>query len=100
MLKKVIFALVEWVALTVGTLVVFGTVHPSTTLQTVTITPVPDPVPALSEQYGCSTTGLGNTIPGGAIITVDDTTSHVSFDRGWASYEGTAPGVLVSVCVK
>jgi hypothetical protein len=54
----------------------------------------------LMQAYGCSTTGLPHTIPGGALVRQGETTVHTSFDAGWAVYEGHAPGVLVAVCLR
>lgn len=54
---------------------------------------------ALSVQYDCSTTGLPDgVIPAHAIILLDEQARLVSFDRGWASMEGTKPGTLLQVC--
>lgn len=48
----------------------------------------------------CTTTGLPEgAIPARTLIRLPD--GHlraVSFDRGWAAHQGTAPGVLVAVC--
>lgn len=49
----------------------------------------------------CTTTGLPEgSIPARTLIRLPD--GHlraVSFDRGWAAHQGTAPGVLVAVCL-
>lgn len=49
----------------------------------------------------CTTTGLPEgSIPARTLIRLPD--GHlraVSFDRGWAAHQGTAPGELVAVCL-
>lgn len=49
----------------------------------------------------CTTTGLPKgSIPARTLIRLPD--GHlraVSFNRGWAAHEGTAPGELVAVCL-
>lgn len=53
----------------------------------------------LSARYDCSRTGLApGEIPGSALLNLDGELHAVTFDRGWASYEGKAPGSLASVC--
>lgn len=53
----------------------------------------------LSERYDCSRTGLApGEIPGSALLNLDGELHAVTFARGWASYEGKAPGSLASVC--
>lgn len=58
-------------------------------------------VTELMEDHRCSTTGFGDAvIPPEAILRLDDGhTRVVSFDRGWASFTGKAPGTLVAVCL-
>ena len=55
----------------------------------------------LMEHERCTTTGLPEgSIPARTLIRLPD--GHlraVSFDRGWAAHEGTAPGVLIAVCL-
>lgn len=48
----------------------------------------------------CTTTGLPDgAIPARTLIRLPDGhLTAVSFDRGWAAHEGTAPGELVAVC--
>lgn len=53
----------------------------------------------LSERLGCSRSGLADgVIPGSALINLDGSLRAVTFDRGWASYEGRARGSLAAVC--
>jgi len=66
---------------------------------------VPDPdvvrTEALMSRYACSTHSLGKAIPAHAIVR-DAGTGHVrlvSFDQGWAAYQGRLRGTeLVAVC--
>lgn len=67
----------------------------------------PDPQVTHTEnlmgRFGCSTTGLGHTIPAHAIVRTSATgkVRLVSFSRGWAAYQGQVPGVeLVAVCAR
>ncbi len=56
---------------------------------------------ALMSAYQCSTRGLGQVVPAHAIVrrTATGGVRLVSFDRGWAVYEGKVPGVeLLAVC--
>ena len=68
----------------------------------VTATPADvDRTDELMSLYGCSTRGLGKVIPAHAIVrrTATGEVRLVSFDRGWAAYEGRLPGLeLVAVC--
>ena len=50
-------------------------------------------------EHDCQATGLPDEIPASAVIrTATGDPRWVSFDRGWAAYEGTSPGDLVAVC--
>lgn len=71
-------------------------------------TVTPDPLVAtaphearLMEEHRCSTTGFaGDAVPSRAILRLEDGSAHVvSFDRGWESFTGDAPGTLVAVCL-
>ncbi|QYJ03004.1 hypothetical protein KUV85_11735 [Nocardioides panacisoli] len=55
----------------------------------------------LMAEHQCSATGFGDgMVPSQAILRQEDgTTELVSFDRGWASFTGDAPGTLVAVCL-
>ena len=55
----------------------------------------------LMSVYDCSTHGLGTVVPAHAIVrrTGSGGVRLVTFDRGWAAYEGRLPGLeLVAVC--
>lgn len=53
----------------------------------------------LMERHQCSPTGLGpDVIPGSALVRRGDRVRHVTFDDGWATYTGAAPGTLLAVC--
>ncbi|MBZ5735801.1 hypothetical protein K8Z61_15005 [Nocardioides sp. TRM66260-LWL] len=58
-------------------------------------------VDRLMTRERCSPTGFGpSVIPARALLrTGDGVVRVVSFDRGWAAYEGRAPGTLVAVCL-
>jgi hypothetical protein len=50
-------------------------------------------------RFRCSTTGFaGREIPASALVRRDGVVRHVSFEAGWAAYQGTRPGTLVAVC--
>lgn len=54
---------------------------------------------ALMAAHDCSRSGFGSdVVPGSALIERDDEIQHVSFDDGWAVYEGDATGALLAVC--
>jgi hypothetical protein len=58
-------------------------------------------VAALASRYDCSASGLvSDVIPAHAVVRVGDAVRLTTFDRGWAVYEGKAPGTLVSVCAR
>jgi len=58
-------------------------------------------VAALSAKYDCSSSGVaGGVIPAHAVVRVHDAVRLTTFDKGWAIYEGKAPGTLVSVCAR
>lgn len=58
-------------------------------------------IATLSSRYDCSSSGLASgVIPAHAVVRVGDAVRLTTFDRGWAAYEGTAPGTLVSVCAR
>lgn len=59
-----------------------------------------DPEVALIAEKRCSATGFRNDeTPASALIrTFAGELRHVTFERGWAAYEGRAPGMLVAVC--
>ena len=59
------------------------------------------PLDELLERHRCSVTGFDRrTIPSHAIIrTPAGQTRLVSFDRGWAVFNGEAAGELVAVCL-
>ncbi|CAB4684399.1 MAG: hypothetical protein F2667_00135 [Actinobacteria bacterium] len=63
--------------------------------------PFADTVDQLMSANRCSFTGFGPTeIPASALLRVStDQVRVVSFERGWAAYEGTKPGTLVAVCL-
>ena len=80
-------------------LVVLGVASPAHATHYVTA--APSAVDTLSATYGCSNVGLAKgVIPAGALVTVGTTTTHTTFDAGWAAYMHTAPGVLAAVCVR
>ena len=55
----------------------------------------------LMSRFQCSQDGFGSeVIPHSALIHLDGRVRHVSFDRGWASFTGDAPGTLMAVCRK
>ncbi|WP_232680005.1 hypothetical protein [Nocardioides sp. R-C-SC26] len=54
---------------------------------------------ALMVEHDCSSTGFGpSVVPGSALVERDERVLHVSFDDGWATYTGDAPGTLLAVC--
>lgn len=58
-----------------------------------------DRLAALMERHDCSAEGLEpGVIPGSALVERDDRVRHVSFDDGWATFTGDAPGALLAVC--
>lgn len=58
-----------------------------------------DRVDVLMARHGCSASGLEpGVVPSSALVERDGTVRRVSFDDGWATYTGTAPGTLVAVC--
>lgn len=53
----------------------------------------------LMTRHHCSTDGLGpDVIPGSALVERDDRVQRVSFDEGWAIFQGDARGALLAVC--
>lgn len=59
------------------------------------------PMDRLLERHRCSVTGFAaDVVPGSAVI-VDAVgeTRLVSFDHGWAVFNGDRPGRLVAVCL-
>jgi hypothetical protein len=80
----------------VGAVGVLGAPDPAAT----PLDPAAERLDRLMERHRCSMSGLGEgVIPRSAIIRVDDDPPRVvSFERGWASYEGRRPGTLVAVC--
>ncbi len=56
---------------------------------------------ALLAKHRCSATGFGKSAtPPQALVRFDDgRTSVVSFDRGWKSFVGEAPGTVVALCL-
>lgn len=59
------------------------------------------PLDSMMQHNRCSFTGFDRTvIPSTAIVrNPDGATEIVSFDRGWAVFNGEAPGELVAVCL-
>ena len=58
-------------------------------------------VAALATKFDCSASGLApGVIPAHAVVRVHDAVRLTTFDKGWAVYEGKAPGTLVSVCAR
>lgn len=61
--------------------------------------PVEDRVASLVAANDCRVEGLGpDVIPGHAIADIGAGPELVTFDQGWAIYEGTATGVLYAIC--
>ena len=50
-------------------------------------------------RHDCSPTGFGpGVIPGSALVERRNKIRHVSFDHGWAVFNGERPGTLLAVC--
>ena len=68
--------------------------------QTTSTDPLAARIDTLMEREHCSYTGFGpDVIPATALLrTGTDVVRVVSFARGWAAYQGKAPGTLIAVC--
>lgn len=55
----------------------------------------------LTADHRCTTTGFPDgSVPASTLLrNRDGQLRVVTFDRGWAAYQGTAPGELVAVCL-
>lgn len=94
--------------LVLGTVVSIGAAAHVQADQAAPAVTAPAPAPSVDHELErlmtherCTTTGLPEgSIPARTLIRLPD--GHlraVSFDRGWAAHQGTAPGVLVAVCL-
>lgn len=98
-LRRIMTALALGAVVGYGGLTAVGGSEPATTPDPLVST---DDVEAdLMERHQCSVTGFdGDTIPSEAILRPDEGPPRVvSFDRGWESFTGDAPGTLVAVCL-
>lgn len=80
--------------------VVTGTLVGGTTPSRSPVDPSSDRLARLMEVYDCSTTGLDEgVVPGSAVLrSTDGALRMVTFERGWAAYDGSGSGTLVAVC--
>ncbi|MEP7738079.1 hypothetical protein ABKW28_10535 [Nocardioides sp. 31GB23] len=80
--------------------VVTGTIVSGTTPSRAPVDPRSDRLTSLMAAYDCSTTGLDDgVVPGSAVLrSPEGALRMVTFERGWASYDGSRPGTLVAVC--
>lgn len=80
--------------------VVTGTLVGGTTPSRSPVDPSSDRLARLMEAYDCSTTGLDDgVVPGSAVLrSTDGALRMVTFERGWAAYDGSGSGTLVAVC--
>lgn len=58
-----------------------------------------DKLDRLTERHDCGDVPEG-VIPAHALLLLDGDVEVVSFDRGWAAYQGTGTGTLLSVCAR
>lgn len=82
----------------IGALSIFGSDRPAT--QRAQLDLSGKGIDVLIERYGCSMTGFDDgEVPSRALLRHSDGRIElVSFDRGWASFSGDAPGMLVALC--
>lgn len=69
------------------------------------VTPAPQVDTALEQlmaDHRCTTTGFPDgSVPASTLLrNREGQLRVVSFDRGWAAHQGTAPGELVAVCLE
>lgn len=82
----------------IGALTIFGSEQPATPRAQLDLSG--KGIDVLIERHGCSKTGFDDgVVPSRALLRHSDGRIEVvSFDRGWASFTGDAPGTLVAVC--